>query len=143
MLVRYVRQTAERRDWISDDTWKLILAKKPILIEQRKARAWQDLCRLWKAWVAWVYPTAAESFAVASRSIAVNLRTVAVQRCKVAELTDQVRKPMREDWREHVDRQAVEARNAASSHNLEQLYQVVKNLACKTVEGFQVRSCSP
>ena len=103
-----------KKDWISDDTWKLILAKKPILIEQRKARAWQHLCRLWKAWVAWAYPIAAESRAVeASRSIAANLRTVAVQRCKVAELTDQVRKAMRDDWREHVDRQAVEARNAA------------------------------
>ena len=47
----------------------------------------------------------------------------------MAELTDQVRKAMRDDWREHVDRQAVEARNAASSHNSQQLYQVVKNLA--------------
>ena len=93
------RWLAERRDWISDDTGKLILAKKPILIEQRKARAWQDLCSLWKAWVAWAYPTAAESRAAeASRSIAANLRTVAVQRCKVAELTDQVRKAMRDDW---------------------------------------------
>ena len=50
-------------------------------------------------------------------------------RCKVAELTDQVRKAVRDDWRAHVDRQAVEAHNAASSDNSEQLYQVVKNLA--------------
>ena len=59
VLARYVRQNAaevfpkamarRKKDWISDDTWKLILAKKPILMEQRKVRAWQDLCRLWKA----------------------------------------------------------------------------------------------
>ena len=90
VLARYVRQTAaevfpkamarRKKDWISDDTWKLILAKKPILMEQRKARAWQDRCRLWKAWVAWAYPSAAESRATeASRSIAANLRTVAVK----------------------------------------------------------------
>ena len=30
----------------------------------------------------------------------------------MAELTDQVRKAMRDDWREHVDRQAVEARSS-------------------------------
>ena len=148
VLARYVRQTAaevfpkamarRKKDWISDDTWKLILAKKPILMEQRKARAWQDLCRLWKAWVAWAYPSAAESRATeASRSIAANLRTVAVQRCKVAELTDQVRKAMRDDWRAHVDRQAVEAHNAASSHNSEQLYQVVKNPARKQSSCFK------
>ena len=50
LMSRFVRQTAEKvfpkemarrkKDWISDDTWKLILAKKPILMEQRKARAW-------------------------------------------------------------------------------------------------------
>ena len=61
LLARFVRQTAaqvfpkemarRKKDWISDDTWKLILAKKPILMEQRKARAWQDLCCLWKAFV--------------------------------------------------------------------------------------------
>ena len=79
VLARYVTQTAaevfpkamarRKKDWISDDTWKLILAKKPILMEQRKARAWQDLCKLWKAWVAWAYPSAAESRATeASRS---------------------------------------------------------------------------
>ena len=44
---------------------------------------------------------------------------------------------MTDDWREHVDRQAVEARNAASSHNSEQPYQVVKNLACKQSRGFR------
>ena len=148
VLARYVRQTVaevfpkamarRKKDWISDDTWKLILAKKPILIEQRKARAWQDLCRLWKAWAAWAYPTAAESRAAeASRSIAASLRTVAVQRCKVAELTDQVRKAIRDDWRAHVDRQAEEAHNAASGHNSEKLYQVVKNLACKQSRGFR------
>ena len=32
---------------------------------------------------------------------------------------------MRDDWREHVDKQAVEAHNAASSHNSEQLYRGV------------------
>ena len=73
----------------------------------------------------------------ASRSIAANLRTVAVQRYKVAELTAQVRKAMRDDWRAHVDRQAVEAHIAASSHNSEQLYQVVKNLARKQSRGFK------
>ena len=55
----------------------------------------------------------------------------------MAELTDQVRKAMRDDWRAHVDRQAVEAHNAASSHNSEQLYQVVKNLARKQLRGFK------
>ena len=139
LLARFVRQTAaqvfpketarRKKDWISDDTWKLILAKKPILMEQRKARAWQDLCCLWKAWVAWTDPSAAVSrLTEASYSIAANLRVVAVQRHKVAELTDQVRKAMRDDWRAHVDRQALEAENAAMSHNSEQLYQVVKNL---------------
>ena len=118
--------------------WKLILAKKPILMEQRKARAWQDLCSLWKAWVAWTDPSAAESRVTeASRSIAANLRTVAVQRYKVAELTDQVRNAMRDDWRAHVDRQALEAQNASSSHNSERLYQVVKNLAHKQSKGFK------
>ena len=148
VLARYVRKTAaevfpkamarRNKDWISDDTWELILAKKPNLMEQRKARAWQDLCSLWKAWVAWADPSAAESRATeASRSIAANLRTVAVQRYKVAELTDQVRKAMRDDGRAHVDRQAVEAHNAASCHNSEQLYQVVKNLARKQSKGFK------
>ena len=66
-----------------------------------------------------------------------NLRTVAVQRYKVAELTDQVRKARRDDWRVHVDRQAVDAHNAASSHNSERLYQVVKNLAYKQSKGFK------
>ena len=52
VLARFVRQTApqvfpksmarRKKDWISDDTWKLILAKKPILREQRKARAWRS-----------------------------------------------------------------------------------------------------
>ena len=55
----------------------------------------------------------------------------------MAELTDQVRKAMRDDWRAHVDREAVEAHNAASSHNSEQLYQVVKNLAPKQTRGFR------
>ena len=55
----------------------------------------------------------------------------------MAKLTDQVRKAMRDDRREHVDRQAVEAQNAAMSHNSEQLYQVVKNLACKQSKGFK------
>ena len=74
-----------KKDWISDDTWKLFLAKKPILMEQRKARAWQDLRRLWKAWVAWADPRAAESRVTeASNSIAANLRMVAVQRYTVA-----------------------------------------------------------
>ena len=87
MLARYVRQTAaevfpkamarRKKDWISDDTWKLILAKNPILMEQRKARAWQDLCCLWKAWVASTDPSAAVSRVTeASCSIAANLRTV-------------------------------------------------------------------
>ena len=49
----------------------------------------------------------------ASYSIAANLRLVAVQRHKLAELTDQVRKAMRVDWCAHVDRQALEAQNAA------------------------------
>ena len=44
---------------------------------------------------------------------------------------------MRDDWRAHVDRQAVEAHNTASSHNSEQLYQVVKNLARKQSRGFK------
>ena len=49
VLARYVRQIAaegfpkvmarRKKEWISDDTWKLILTKKPILMEQRKARA--------------------------------------------------------------------------------------------------------
>ena len=153
VLARYVEQTAaevfpnamarRKKDWISDDTWKLILTKKPILMEQRKALAWQDLCRLWKAWVAWADPNAAESRATeASRCIEANLRTVAVQRYKVVELTDQVRKAMKDDWRAHVDRQAVEAQNAASSHNSEQLYQVVKNLARKQSRGFKCYSHS-
>ena len=55
----------------------------------------------------------------------------------MAELTEQVRKAMRDAWRAHVDRQAVEAHNAASSHNSEQLYQVVKNLARKQSKGFK------
>ena len=71
VLTRFVRQTAaqvfpkamaqRKKDWISDDTWKLILAKKPILMEQRKARAWQDLCNLWKPWVTWTDPSTAVS----------------------------------------------------------------------------------
>ena len=135
----FPKETARRKkDWISDDTWKLILAKKPILMEQRKARAWQDLCCLWKAWVAWTDPSAAVSrLTEASYSIAANLRVVAVQRHKVAELTDQVRKAMRDDWRALVDRQALEAQNAAMSHNSEQLYQVVKNLSRKQSKGFK------
>ena len=44
---------------------------------------------------------------------------------------------MRDDWRAHVDRQAVEAHNAASSHNSEQLYQVVKILAREESRGFK------
>ena len=90
-FARFVRQTAaqvspkemtcRKKDWISDDTWKLILAKKPILMEQRKARAWQDLCCLWKAWVAWTDPSDAVSrVSEASCSIAANMRTVAAQR---------------------------------------------------------------
>ena len=148
LLARFVRQTAaqvfpketarRKKDWISDDTWKLILAKKPIFMEQRKARAWQDLCCLWKAWVVWTDPSAALSrLTKASYSIAANLRLVAVQRHKLAELTDQVRNAMRVDWCAHVDRQALEAQNAAMSHNSEQLYQVVKNLACKQSKGFK------
>ena len=148
LLARFVRQTAARvfpketarrkKDWISDDTWKLILAKKPILMEQRKARAWQDLCCLWKAWVVWTDSSAALSrLTKASYSIAANLRLVALQRHKLAELTDQVRKAMRVDWCAHVDGQALEAQNAAMSHNSEQLYQVVKNLACKRSKGFK------
>ena len=148
LLSRFVRQTAEKvfpkeiarrkKDWISDDTWKLILAKKPILMEQRKARAWQDLCCLWKAWVAWTDPKDALSRVnEVSCSIAANMRAVAVQRYKVAELTDKVRKAMREDWCAHVDRQALEAQNAAMSHNSEQLYQVVRNLARNQSKGFK------
>ena len=148
LLARFVRQTAARvfpketarrkKDWISDDTWKLILAKKPILMEQRKARVWQDLCCLWKAWVVWTDPSAAVSrLREASYSIAANLRVVAVQMQKLAELTDQVRKAMRDDWRTHVDSQALEAQKAAMTHKSEQLYQVVKNLACKQSKGFK------
>ena len=148
VLARYVGQTAEqvfpkemarrKKDWISDDTWILILAKKSILMEQRKARAWQYLCCFWKAWVSWADPSAAGSRVTeASRTIAANMRVVAVQRYKVAELTDKVRKAMRIDWCAHVDRQAVEAQNAAMSHNSEQLYQVVKNLASKQSKGFK------
>ena len=130
VLARYVvNQTAadvfpkamarRKKDWISDDTWKLILTKKPILMEKRKALAWQDLCRLWKAWVAWADPNAAESRATeASRCIAANLRTVAVQRYKVAELADQVGKAMKDDWRAHVDRQAVEAQKCSVESQL-------------------------
>ena len=55
----------------------------------------------------------------------------------MAELTDQVRNAMRDDWRAHVDRQALEAQNAASSHNSERPYQVVKNLAHKQSKGFK------
>ena len=55
----------------------------------------------------------------------------------MAELTDQVRKAMRDDWRAHVERQAVEAHNAASSHNSEQQHQVVKNLARKQSRVFK------
>ena len=40
----------------------------------------------------------------------------------MAELIDQVRKAMRDDWRAHVDRQAEEAHNSASSHKSEKLY---------------------
>ena len=93
-----------------DDTWEAHPCKKTILMEQRKARAWQDLCCLWKAWVVWTDPSAAVSrLTKASYSIAANLRLVAVQRHKLAELTDQVRKAMRVDWCAHVDRQALEA----------------------------------
>ena len=55
----------------------------------------------------------------------------------MAELTDQVRKAMGDDWCAHVDRQTLEAQNAALSRNSEQLYQVVKNLACKQSKGFK------
>ena len=148
LLARFIRQTAaesfpkemarRKKDWISDDTWKLILAKKPILMEQRKARAWLDLCCLWKAWVAWTDPNAAVSRVTeASWTIAANLRTIALQRYKVAEFTDQVRKAVRKDWCAYVDTQALEAQSAALGHNSEQLYQVVKNLARKQSKGFR------
>ena len=44
---------------------------------------------------------------------------------------------MRDDWCAYVDRQALEAQNAAMGHNSEQLYQVVKNLASKQSKGFK------
>ena len=148
LLARFVRQTAaqgfpketarRKKDWISDDTWKLILAKKTILMEQRKARAWagsmlslEGMGRLDRSKCC---PVSSDKSVVFYCG---QLRLVAVQRHKLAELTDQVRKAMRVDWCAHVDEQALEAQNAAMSHNSEQLYQVVKNLACKQSKGFK------
>ena len=71
LLARFVRQTAARVFPEGDGSQKEGLdfgrhvethpCEKPILMEQRKARAWQDLCCLWKAWVVWTDPSAAVS----------------------------------------------------------------------------------